>query len=274
MGNKSEKQFFSTTGINWDDDASIEEFARKVWANMNTQRQNTQREENNMVDKADEPSVKLTGKYVRAVEYANLHHANQTRKGKDITYMSHLLAVSALVLEAGGDEDQAIGALLHDVAEDCGGEARLVEIRELFGSRVEAIVRGCSDSVTENPEVKAPWLERKQEYLEHLAHAPADVLIVSTADKLHNSRDTLLDMRRLGIDTLERFNGGGEGTVAYYTSLWIVLNAAGERAPSFLVDQLGSVAQEMVDTLYPGRGLEISRMPDQKVIAGMLLLNL
>ena len=50
-----------------------------------------------------------------------------------VPYISHLLSVTALVLEDGGDEDQAIAALLHDAIEDQGGDKTRQEIREKFG---------------------------------------------------------------------------------------------------------------------------------------------
>ena len=250
------KLYFGTAGINWEDDSSIEAWASSVWAIMNKQRE-------------ERMTVKLTNKYTEAFEYANGHHAKQPRKGKDVPYISHLLAVSALVLEAGGDEDQAIGGLLHDVAEDHGGEVRLAEVAELFGPRVEAIVRGCSDSITDDPEKKADWIIRKRDYLRHLRSASKDVLIVSASDKLHNSRDTLADIKRDGIDTLNRFNVEPAGTIAYYTSLWLVLTKAG--APSFLTDQLQDVAQQMVNALYPTEGFNITDPETQRTITEWLL---
>ena len=258
---KTNKQFFSLAGIDWDDDASIDAWARAVWGVMNTQRKEEMKQE-------QEPTIQLTDKYATAVAYANKHHKKQTRKEKDVPYISHLLAVSALVLEAGGDEDQAIGALLHDVAEDCGGEARLTEVNELFGERVEAIVRGCSDSITSDPSKKADWDIRKRDYLKHLASASADVLIVSAADKLHNSRDTLADINREGITTLGRFNGKAEGTVAYYTALWVALSQAG--APVLLTTPLHDIAQQMVNALYPDNGYSIDEPAAQREITKVL----
>jgi (p)ppGpp synthase/HD superfamily hydrolase len=104
-----------------------------------------------------------------ALRYAVIAHGGHTRKGTEIPYVAHLLAVSALVLEAGGTELQAIAALLHDAAEDCGGEPRLQDIRHRFGDKVGDIVEACSDSLTEDPADKAPWRERKTAYLEHLS---------------------------------------------------------------------------------------------------------
>ncbi len=233
---------------------------------MNAQREGKMK---NKKIKEKKPTIKLTGKYTQAVQYANKWHVKQARKGKDVPYISHLLAVSALVLEAGGDQDQAIGGLLHDVAEDCGGEKRLAEIKERFGKRVEAIVRGCSDSITSDPKHKADWDVRKPEYLKHLASASPDVLIVSAADKLHNSRDILADINRDGITTLNRFNGKAEGTVAYYTALWLILSQGG--APELLTTPLHEIAQQMVNALYPTKGYDITEPATQREITKSLL---
>lgn len=159
---------------------------------------------------------RLTHRFEEALQYATRLHADQMRKDTDTPYISHLMAVAALVLEDGGDEDQVIAALLHDAAEDQGGLETLHEIQHRFGGRVAEIVKGCSDTF-ETP--KPPWRKRKEDYLGHLLDASPDVLRVSLADKLHNARTILTDLRSMGDDTWERFNGGKEGTLWYYRSL-------------------------------------------------------
>src|SRR5579859_1707723 len=117
----------------------------------------------------NEADTHLTDRFLDAVRYAARVHAGQRRKGTKIPYLGHLLAVASLVIDAGGSEDEAVAALLHDAAEDQGGERRLEEIRTHFGSRVADIVESCSDSLEEDPKKKAPWRERKQRYIDHLA---------------------------------------------------------------------------------------------------------
>lgn len=158
----------------------------------------------------------LTERFERALLYALQVHRQQVRKGSQIPYFSHLLSCAALVMESGGDEDQTIAALLHDVAEDQGGNSRLVEIEALFGERVRRIVEGCSDTL-ESP--KPPWRERKEKYLEHLMKADSDVLLVSLADKVHNLRTIYLDHQRLGDQVWDRFRGGKAGSLWYFRSL-------------------------------------------------------
>ncbi|HHJ14715.1 MAG TPA: HD domain-containing protein [Gammaproteobacteria bacterium] len=133
----------------------------------------------------------LWGRFESALAFAT-----QARKGTRIPYLSHLLAVSALVLESGGDEDQAIAALRHDAVEDQGGRPALEEIRRRYGDRVAAIVEGCSDT---DVIPKPPWKERKQAYVDHLAEAQPDVLLVSLADKVHNLRSIVLDHRFVDV---------------------------------------------------------------------------
>jgi (p)ppGpp synthase/HD superfamily hydrolase len=156
--------------------------------------------------------VKLGPRFLRAFLFAAEKHAGQTRKASTIPYIAHLMGVASLVLEAGGDEDLAIAALLHDVVEDCGGTPMLKDARRRFGKRVAKVVEGCTDP-------KPPWLERKQTYLQHLKDADADTLLVSAADKLNNVRSILSDYRQVGEFVWERFNGGREGTLWYYRSL-------------------------------------------------------
>lgn len=169
----------------------------------------------------------LTERFARAVDYARTAHAGQTRKGTAIPYITHLLGVAALVLEFGGDEDQAIAGLLHDTLEDCGAHHEPV-IREQFGDRVADIVLACTDGTAEDkgthtdPEAKRrDWLARKQAYLAHLANASHDVLLVSACDKLHNARSIVQDIEdpAVGLAVFDRFKAGREGTLAYYESL-------------------------------------------------------
>ena len=152
----------------------------------------------------------------RAFRYAAEKHAGQTRKQTSVAYLSHLMAVASLVLEAGGDEDLAIAALLHDVVEDCGGAPMLKEVKRRFGSRVAKIVDGCTDSDTVP---KPPWRGRKESYIRHLKSADAETRLVSAADKLNNVRSILSDYRDVGESIWDRFNGGREGTLWYYRAL-------------------------------------------------------
>jgi (p)ppGpp synthase/HD superfamily hydrolase len=152
----------------------------------------------------------------QAFRYAAEKHDGQTRKKSAVPYLSHLMAVASLVLEAGGDEDMAMAALLHDVVEDCGGMPRLREIRKQFGPRVAKIVEGCTDSFVEP---KPEWLERKKDYLRAVKHVDAETRLVSAADKLHNVRTILADYRQHGEAIWTRFNGKKEGTLWYYRAL-------------------------------------------------------
>jgi (p)ppGpp synthase/HD superfamily hydrolase len=171
------------------------------------------------MDLIDSPHVYLTDRFFKAMAYAADAHKEQVRKSTNIAYISHPFGVAALVLEAGGDEDQAIGGLLHDVAEDCGGEPRLIEIAALFGDRVAHIVRGCSDSLVVDEELKLPWESRKQEHLQHLGSADADILLVSAADKTHNARAIATDIQSIGDQVWERFNADQSQILWYYRSL-------------------------------------------------------
>lgn len=157
------------------------------------------------------------GRLASAMAYAALIHGTQKRKGTSIPYVSHLMSVSALVMEFGGDEDQAIAGMLHDALEDCGAEHEKV-IRTNYGSRVADIVCACTDGVPDRTGNKAPWRERKERYLEHLRDTPAEALLVSGCDKLHNARAILADLRA-GHDVFSRFSAGKDNTLWYYRSL-------------------------------------------------------
>jgi GTP pyrophosphokinase len=161
-------------------------------------------------------AIKLGPRFLRAFLFAAEKHAGQVRKASTTPYIAHLMGVSSLALEFGGDEDMAIAALLHDVVEDCGGAPMLKEVKRRFGSRVAKIVDGCTDS---DRDPKPPWRERKETYIRHLKSADADTKLVSAADKLHNVRSILSDYREVGESIWARFNGGREGTLWYYRAL-------------------------------------------------------
>lgn len=168
------------------------------------------------------PRFRLTEHFDRAVQYANRIHADQTRKGTDVPYMTHLLGVASLVLENGAQsEEEVIGALLHDAAEDQGGRPRLEDIREQFGEQVGHIVDACTDSY-DNP--KPPWRPRKEAYVTHIRErvergGDEPALRVSLADKLNNTRAIIADVRESGDALFERFSGKKDGTIWYYAAL-------------------------------------------------------
>ena len=202
-------------------DEAIEDFAARLWRALTEEGRNCM-------------ATQLTERYADAVVYVATAHAAQRRKGTDIPYIAHLLAVSGSVLEAGGDEDQAIAGLLHDVVEDQGGLPRADDVRARFGDRVADIVLGCSDSTTEDRGAKAPYAERKAVHIAHLREASDDVLLVTAADKLHNARAIHTDLLIDGPDILTRFNGKPDQILAYYLSILGVLESRGT-APVLVV---------------------------------------
>ncbi|MGI8911063.1 MAG: HD domain-containing protein [Rubrobacteraceae bacterium] len=186
------------------------------------------------------PTIQYGSKFEEAMIYASQVHAGQKRKGTETPYITHLLAVAAIVGENGGTENEAVTALLHDAPEDQGGEERLEDIRTRFGDEVAEIVAGCSDTF-ETP--KPEWKERKERYIAHVRGASNSVRLVSAADKLHNARSVLSDYRKLGGALWERFNGGREGTLWYYGALVEAFREA-ETSPS-IVGELDRTVTEL-----------------------------
>ncbi|MGA7948683.1 MAG: HD domain-containing protein [Thiobacillaceae bacterium] len=180
-------------------------------------------------------------KLSEAFELARSLHEKQFRKGTSIPYISHLMSVSALVLEHGGDEIQAIAGLLHDTLEDAGPDHGATILKQ-FGKRALRIVEGCTDGVPDASGQKADWKERKVAYLAHLDTVEEDTLLVSACDKLHNARAILLDLRSYGTDVFKRFKAGQEGTLWYYRSL---ANLFANRMPGPLADELERTVSAM-----------------------------
>ena len=172
-----------------------------------------------------------------AFRYAHEIHATQTRKGNSSPYIGHLMGVASIVLDDGGTEDEAIGALLHDAAEDHGGRPRLEEIRARFGDGVAQIVEDCTDS-WETP--KRPWADRKREYIEHARSLPPASLRVAAADKVHNAYAILRDLRNVGDAVWSRFNAPADDVIAYYEGL---VRAMRESGGGKLVDELDRIVK-------------------------------
>jgi len=167
-------------------------------------------------------STRLSSRYSEALTYATGAHDGQFRKGTTIPYIHHPMAVSALVIEHGGSEDQAIAGLLHDVLEDCGaGHAGEIEAR--FGAEVLRIVEGLTDGLPDSAGDKPAWRERKERYLTQLAQTSEDIVLVSAADKLHNATAISDDHAEIGDAVFERFKPSKSETVWYYHSLARVL---------------------------------------------------
>jgi len=160
--------------------------------------------------------MRLSRQFEKALIYATRIHGGQLRKKTRIPYIAHILGVAAIAMEYGANETEAIGALLHDAVEDCGGATRLRDIERKFGKDVAKIVEGCTDT-DQTP--KPPWLERKKAYVTHVRHAPISTKLVSASDKLHNVRAVLMDYRKEGEKLWSRFNGGKQGALWYYRAL-------------------------------------------------------
>ena len=158
------------------------------------------------------------------------------------------MGVASLVLEAGGDEDLAIAALLHDVVEDCGGTPMLKEVRRRFGARVAKVVDGCTDSDTYP---KPPWRERKDKYIARLKTEDDDTRLVSAADKLNNVRSILSDYRAIREAIWARFSGGREGTLWYYRTL---LDEFMQHEPNRITRDLKLAVNELESLVARGSG--------------------
>jgi (p)ppGpp synthase/HD superfamily hydrolase len=200
-------------------------------------------------------TVTLSPKFTEALLYAGELHGRQRRKGSGIPFMAHLLGVTAIVMEDGGDEEEGIAALLHDAVEDhprAGLTER--EIGERFGARVHAIVMGCTEPDPHALEdgTKGPWEGRKQGYIDYLRTAAAtDVLRVATADKLYNARSIINDMRLVGEEVWSRFSVPKAKTLWYYRQVTDALVAATPPDRSRLVRELAGIVRALERGVQP-----------------------
>jgi (p)ppGpp synthase/HD superfamily hydrolase len=183
--------------------------------------------------------MQLNDRFGQALDFTFQLHRAQSRKGGQTPYLAHLLAVAALVIEAGGSEDEAIAGLLHDAPEDQGGSEILEQIRNLFGDQVAA---------------KPAWRERKERYLNHLPHVSEQIRRVSLADKLHNAGAILRDYRLLGENIWDWFNGGKEGTLWYYRALVGIFQNSGF---DWMTQELDRIVSEIEQLALEGTAGEL-----------------
>jgi len=186
----------------------------------------------------------LSGRFLEALAFAHRVHGNDTRKGTTIPYVAHLLSVCGTVLADGGDEDEAIAALLHDTLEDHADTVSRDELQRRFGERVLVLIEVCTDTPADyRGGPKPPWRQRKAAYLERLARTPASDLRVPVADKLDNARAVLADYRELGEALWPRFNAGREEQLWYFRSLVDGFRDAGVHG--LLIDELDRTVSEL-----------------------------
>jgi (p)ppGpp synthase/HD superfamily hydrolase len=202
---------------------------------------------------ARKTNMRLSRQFEKALTYATRIHGGQLRKKTRIPYIAHILGVAAIAMEYGANETEAIGALLHDAVEDCGGAKRLRNIERRFGKEVARIVEGCTDT-DQTP--KPPWLERKKAYVAHVRHAPIPTKLVSASDKLHNVRAILMDYRKEGERLWSRFNGGKQGALWYYRAL---VNAFSGRRIQPLVQELDRTLTQL--ELVSNNGAQVKQPP-------------
>lgn len=185
-------------------------------------------------------SEEISPRLYQALELAFQLHGHDARKQSAVPYLAHLLAVCALVQQDGGDEDEAIAALLHDALEDKPQQISRQEILSLFGAHVLAIIETATDTPPDyQGGTKPPWRGRKENYLAHVRRSNPALLRVTIADKLDNARAILADYRRLGESVWERFNAGEDDQLWYYQSALAAFESAGVRGP--LINELKRV---------------------------------
>ena len=152
--------------------------------------------------------------------------------------MAHLLETCAMVLEDGGDEDEAIASLLHDTLEHPDDIPVLNEIRRRYGDRVARIVEQCTDHdpAHDRPE----WHVRKRAYIASLSER-RDSHRVALADKCANARELLNDYYRVGDQIWLRYSAGRE-ILDYLHQL---SDAFAEEFKSPMTAELAATVQEL-----------------------------
>jgi len=177
-----------------------------------------------------------------ALAFAIEAHGDQRRKGKDVPYVAHLLGVASLVLELGGDDEQAAAGFLHDVLEDT--DTTISDVRARFGDRVASIVEACTDAAPDENRGPETSMLRKQRYVAHVPSIAPEAALVSACDKLHNLRDMVIDANSGAFDAVWPFNVTRDEQLSYYRDLVVALNR-NPGVPASLVDEMRSLVDRL-----------------------------
>lgn len=190
-------------------------------------------------------SPQISPRLFEALQLTFKLHGSDARKAGNIPYMAHLLSVCAMVQQDGGDEDEAIAALLHDALEDKPESISRNEMFNLFGERVVRIIDVSIDTPSDyRGGEKPPWRQRKEAYLAHIHSVDPGLLRVTISDKVDNARSILADYERIGDELWERFNAGRDDQIWYYQSAVVAYDAAGFQGP--LLEELRRLVFEMM----------------------------
>jgi (p)ppGpp synthase/HD superfamily hydrolase len=183
-----------------------------------------------------------------AFAFAAVHHEGQFRGETRVPYVTHLANVAMILARYDQDEDTIIAAILHDVVEDCEAhtpEEHADKIREKFGPDILASVRSVTKPPHRTPDGRdlSPE-ERHAGYTANLATAGERALWVCAADKVHNSRCTISDLRRTGdAETVWGRFRTGRNSIQWYREVIAALEQRNFDAP--IMDEL----RESIDEL-------------------------
>ena len=160
----------------------------------------------------------ISDKVNLALKVASKAHRDQVRKGTDIPYISHPVAVAMIIGEYTTDGDVIVAGILHDVLEDVRPSIYSeADMRGDFGDNITDIVKDVSEDKTAG-EPEKPWIERKKGYLAHLNDVENEKsLIVSTADKIHNLTDILEEYKKAGDGIWQKFNASKDDELWFYS---------------------------------------------------------
>lgn len=185
----------------------------------------------------------------KAIRFATKTHEvyqKQKRKGKDIPYITHPLAVGLILSQAGADEDVMIAGILHDTIEDSVPEKKVSRemIAERFGERVAAIVVSVSEMRKD-----LLWEKRKEEALKHIETFNEDSLLVKSADVISNMSELLYDFSKDGNATFSRFNAPKDKLLLHALSVIKTLLEKWPESP--LAGDLTEVRDELLKISEP-----------------------
>lgn len=178
-----------------------------------------------------------TYKIEQAIRAATILHQGNTRKGRAAyPTVSHVFAVACIVADYTEDEDIIAAALLHDILEST--DYTPSELRMDFGDRIANIVEVLTRPPHTTDEDSAQ--EARSQFLHTLRTAPDDIILIATADLIHNMRSVVEEYEGNTKDYLRDFGGATTPRTTYYVALYELLNS---RLKSDIIHEFNHVYQ-------------------------------
>lgn len=204
----------------------------------------------------------MTNQIQKAIKFAIKTHEvyqKQTRKGKDVSYISHPLTVGLLLAKAGANDNIIAAGILHDTIEDCSPDRPVTKqmILDRFGKKTLDIVYDLSEK-----NKSLSWEKRKELALEEIKKFSHNSLMVKSADLISNISEIISDYEKDGEKIFKRFNASKDQKKLSYLKAIQTIVTKWAKNPfnedlTYLADQLLRLGGLSLISQYPSTKIDL-----------------